>query len=119
MIVVNNMKKKMKFKINNRQWEIIELSQDEIRKKFREYKYDGEPKDGKYFGLTYMDSQKIYIDKDLHEQQKRQTLLHELMHCYIGNYLFNNSQDYTEEDLCDISSCSHDIIHSIIDNYFK
>lgn len=108
----------MKFKMNNREWEIIEISQDEIREKFKEYKYDGEPQLGKYFGLTYMDKQKIYIDKDLHIEQKKQTLMHELMHCYIGVYLFNNSNKYDEEDLCNISANSHDIIHEIVERYF-
>lgn len=100
-------------------WKIIEISQKEMRQTIKDYKYDGEPKEGKYFGLTYMDKQVIYIDKDLHIEQKRQTLLHELMHCYIGCYLFENSKDYTEEDLCNISASSHDIIHEIIDNYFR
>ena len=109
----------MKFKMNNREWEIIELSQEEMRNKFKEYKYDGEPQSGKYFGLTYMDVQKIYIDKDLHIEQKKQTLLHELMHCYIGCYLFYGSNGYNEEDLCNISANSHDIIHEIIKQYFK
>ena len=107
------------FLMNNRKWQIIELSQEEIREKIREYKYDGEPKDGKYFGLTYMDSQTIYIDKDLHIEQKKQTILHELMHCYIGCYLFDSSNNYTEEDLCNISANSHDIIHKIIESYFN
>ena len=54
----------MKFKINNRDWKIVELSQEEMRNVIKNYKYDGEPKEGKYFGLTYIDSQVIYIDKD-------------------------------------------------------
>ena len=109
----------MKFKMNDREWEIIELSQEEIREKIREYKYDGEPKEGRYFGLTYLDNSKIYIDKDLCLGQKKQTLKHELMHCYIGCYLFNFEKEYTEEDLCNISSNSHDIIHKIVEDYFK
>jgi Zn-dependent peptidase ImmA (M78 family) len=109
----------MKFEMNDREWEIIELSQEEIREKIREYKYDGEPKEGRYFGLTYLDNSKIYIDKDLCLDQKKQTLKHELMHCYIGCYLFNVEKEYTEEDLCNISSNSHDIIHKIVEDYFK
>lgn len=108
----------MKFNMNNREWEIIELNQEEIRKKFKEYKYDGEPQSGKYFGLTYMDSQKIYIDKSLHREQKRQTLLHELMHCYIGCYLFCQDS-YTEEHICNLSANAHDIIHKIVEDYFN
>lgn len=109
----------MEFEMNNRNWKIIELSQEDIREKFKKYKYDGEPQEGRYFGLTYTDSQVIYIDKDLHIQQKRQTLLHELMHCYIDCYLFNSRKGYDEEDVCNISSNSHQIIHKIVEKYFK
>ena len=63
----------MKFVINNRTWEIIELSQEEMRQHIIDYKYDGEPQQGRYYGQTYYDEQKIYIDKDLHPEQKRQT----------------------------------------------
>lgn len=108
----------MKFKMNDRVWEIVEKSQEEMRKTFSDYKYDGEPKEGRYFGLTYLDNQKIYIDKDLCEEQKRQTLLHELMHCYIGCYLYTNDKNVNEENLCDISANSHDIIHKIVTDYF-
>ena len=54
----------------------------------------------------------------MHKEQKRQTLLHELMHCYVWSYVcgFNN---ISEEALCDISANSHDIIHEIVENYFK
>lgn len=109
----------MKFKMNNRDWEIIELSQEEIRDHYIEYKYDGEPTEGKYFGLTYSDTQKIYIDKDLCKGQKKQTLYHELMHCYIESYITMNIENINEELLCDISANSHDIIHKIAEDYFK
>ncbi len=108
----------MDFNINNRNWKIKEVSQEVMRQTIKDYKYDGEPKEGKYFGLTYIDKQIIYIDEDLHIEQKKQTLLHELMHCYIGCYLFNSSHGYDEEDLCNISASSHDIIHEIVDKYF-
>ena len=78
----------MKFEMNNRNWEIIELSQEEMRKVYSNYKWDGEPQAGRYYGLTYTDNQKVYIDKDLCQEQKRQTLMHELMHCYISCTLF-------------------------------
>lgn len=107
----------MKFKINNRNFEIIEINQKEMRETFSIY--DGEPQTGRYFGLTYLDNGKVYIDKDLCIDQKKQTLKHELMHCYIGCYLFNDERQYTEEDLCNISANSHDIIHKITENYFN
>ena len=109
----------MKFKMNDRDWEIKELTQEEIRKHFIDYKYDGEPVQGKYYGMTYMDEQTIYLDCDLHPNQKKQTLMHELMHCYIGCYITQQEQQNTEEDLCNISANSHDIIHKIVEDYFK
>lgn len=109
----------MNFKMNNRNWTIIELSQDEIKEHMNNYKYDGPAQLGRYFGQTYYDEQIIYLDKNLHIEQKKQTLMHELMHCYIGCFLFENSKDYSEEDLCNISANSHDIIHEIVSSYFK
>ena len=109
----------MKFKMNDREWEIKELNQEEIRQHFINYKYDGEPVQGKYYGMTYMDEQTIYIDSSLHPEQKKQTLMHELMHCYIGCYITHQEQQYTEEDLCNISANSHNIIHKIVEDYFK
>lgn len=109
----------MTFKMNDRTWEIKEISQEEIRQHMEYYKYDGKPSEiGKYYGQTYFDEQIIYIDKDLHIEQKRQTLLHELMHCYIGCYLYE-FKSFDEEDLCNISANSHDIIHKIVEDYFK
>ena len=74
----------MKFKINNRTWKILELSQEEIKKEFKRH-LDGEPgENGKYFGITYADEQTILLDKDLHIETKKHTLKHELAHCYMN-----------------------------------
>ena len=109
----------MKFIMNDRQWEIKEISQEEIRKHIKDYKYDGEPSEiGRYYGQTYFDEQIIYIDKDLHIEQKRQTLMHELMHCYIGCYLYE-FKSFDEENVCNISANAHDMIHKIVEDYFK
>ena len=105
--------------MNNRDWEIIELSQEEIREHYTNYKYAEVNPNGKYFGQTYEDEQKIYLDKDLHKDTKYHTLLHELMHCYVDCYVDPNSNSYDNEALCNISSNSHDIIHDIIMDYFK
>ena len=109
----------MNFKINDREWAIVEKTQEELREIFSNYKYDGEPQQGKYFGLTYFDRQIIYLDKDLYYGQKKQTLYHELMHCYIGSFITSGNKVYNEEDLCDISANSHDIIHNIVEAYFN
>ena len=111
----------MKFKINNREWEILEASQIEIKKMQNERKAneDENIKDtsSRYYGITYTDIQKIYLDKDLPEDRKRATLIHELTHCYIVNYITHQEKEYSEEDVADIASNSYDIIHEIVDKY--
>ena len=104
----------MKFKMNDRDWEIIEVDQ----KKMRELEKDNDEKNT-YYGLTVYDMQIIYIWEDLHPQQKRQTLIHELFHCYIGCYYSFQETVYTEELVCNLVGNSHDIIHKIVEDYFK
>lgn len=109
----------MKFKMNDRTWEIKEVSQEEIRQHIIDYKWDGQPiESGRYYGQTYFDEQIIYIDKDLHEEQKKFTLMHELGHCYIGTFVTLQGKSYDEETIVDIISNSHDIIHEIVNDYF-
>ena len=107
----------MKFKINNKNWEIRELSQQEMREELKMHN-DVSSEFGKYFGLTYADIQTIFIDKDLCQDRKRTTLLHELGHCYIITYITHQDRTYNEEDVVDIISNSHDIIREIADKYF-
>jgi hypothetical protein len=40
------------------------------------------------------------------------------MHCYIGCYLYE-FKSFDEENVCNISANSHDIIHKIVEDYFK
>ena len=109
----------MEFKINNRTWKIVEMTQEEIKAEMKKH-YDKPDEDGRYFGITYADMQTIYIDKDLCIEQKRNTLLHELMHCYLETYVTHiNETTYSTEDLCDIAAYSHDIVEEISNKYFK
>lgn len=109
----------MKFKINNMEWEIKETSQEEIKEEMKRH-FDKPEEEGKYFGITYLDTQTIFLDKDLHPNRKRNTLLHELAHCYIGSYITHlGNKQYIEEDIADILANSHDIIREIVDCYFK
>ena len=108
------MNKTFIFYMNNRLWQIKEMPQEMFKKK-------NEETDGQYFGSTFFDLQEIWLDKELNEEAKRQTLKHELMHCYIGCYisLHDNTINFNEENLCDISSNSNEIIHDITENYFE
>ena len=57
-------------------------------------------------------------DKDLCQERKRNTLLHELGHCYIITFITHQDKNYNEEDVVDIISNAHDIIRNIVDKYF-
>ena len=102
--------------MNEISWKIEEVKQDIIKEKIK--KYDGEVEKGQYLGATFPKHQIIYLDKDTDLDQKKQTLTHELMHAYITSYLFD-LHDISIEDLCNISACSHNIIHKIVEKYFK
>ena len=108
----------MKFKMNNKTWEIKELSQQEMREELKKNN-DTLTEYGKYFGLTYADIQTIFLDKDLCQERKRSTLKHEIGHCYIVTYITHLDRNYSEEDVVDIISNSHDIIREIVDKYFE
>lgn len=102
----------MKFKMNNRDWEIKEKDEKEMQ----EYMND---KENNYFGLTLRSEQEIWLNKDLVFGQKRQTLMHELMHCYVSCYISLQELTYNEESICDISSNAHDIIEKIANDFFN
>ena len=104
----------MKFKINGIDWKIEEKNQEEIKTIINTKKAENvenvKSLDSRFFGITYPDDLVIYLDKDLPEQRKKLTLLHELTHC---------DKQYSEEDVCDIASNSHDIVKNIVDKYFR
>lgn len=103
----------MEFYINDRKWEIKEVNSDWL---LTEYKKENDK--GTYcFGLTRYNEQVIYINNELHEDCKKQILYHELMHCYLWNYV-QNFEEVSEELLCDLSANSHNMIHKIVESYF-
>lgn len=105
----------MKFKINNIDYIIIEKTKEEMFGAVKEpNKEDGKD----YLGLHFSAKNEIWLLNTLKKQQKRRTLLHELMHAYVWCYL-NNIKQIDEEDLCDISANSHDIINRISKEFFN
>ena len=59
----------MKFKMNNREWTITEVSQQAIKNMQNIRKANEEENlksiDMRYYGITYCDTLKIYIDEEL------------------------------------------------------
>ena len=111
------------FKMNNRNWIIEEKSQEEIKQYQNERRSNEDENirslNPRYYGITYVDIQKIYIDRDLLPDRKKQVLIHELTHCYIAEYITHSENQYSEEDIADINANSFEIIKEIIDSYFK
>lgn len=111
------------FIMNGIEWNIVEISQKEIKKmqnkRYANKEENVEDTAHRYYGITYTDECIIYLDKDLKKDRKRKTLLHELTHCYINNYITHEDKSYGEEMVADIVSNSFDIISNIVNNYFK
>lgn len=108
----------MEFEMNGRKWVIKEVPQSTF------WEDDGEldkmNNNECYFGRTKFRLQEIWIDESLLADLKKKTLYHELLHCYIGSYLcFYDMNGQSEDFWCEISSNSHDIIHKIVEDYFK
>ena len=103
----------MFFEMNDVKYQIKEVEQ----KDFWEYKVNEE--DGYYYGQSHFQTQEIWLDKTLSKEKKKKTLYHELTHVYIREYLTSRDITPDEEVLCDISANSHDIIHKIVEDYFR
>lgn len=101
----------MKFEMNNRTWYIKEVS-----KQFLDEKYPSAD-DGEIFGITDYQEQIIYIWEDLHDEQKTQTLIHELTHCYIGCYMSFEDMSWHVDVICNMVANSHFIINDIMRTY--
>lgn len=103
----------MEFKMNKSHYEIKEVTQEELQKEI------ADEEDGYYYGQTRFQKQVVLIDKDLSYERKRKTLIHELTHVYIREFVTTRDINPNEEVLCDINANSHDIIHKIVEDYFK
>lgn len=114
----------MKFTMNGVEYTIWETNQ----KEYKQYKLD-EDRDtqqketdisiGIYFGASHYYQNVIFLDEALPLDRKKKTLYHELTHCYIGEYITHEDKTFDEEMVADISANSHDIIHKIVEDYFK
>lgn len=105
-----------KFRINEDEWEIIQVDKDKIRNRLNK---DNEEDAIFVFGLTIFSEHKIWINEDVCTEQKIKTLKHELTHCYIWSYGLGSVPHYTEEMVCDIVSASINIINDIVKEYIK
>lgn len=103
----------MFFEMNGYNWEIKYATAEEVKKEFN----DNNP-DSYYFGITTMSKQQILINNEVSIEKQKETLYHELMHCYINCYILDGLQ-FDEEGLCNISAKSHNMIHKIAEDFFQ
>ena len=106
---------KGKFVINGHIWTIEEKPEQELLEEYHKRQPDAYA----CFGLTFYKEHKIWLAKELCEDEKIRTLKHELTHCYIWENGFYNVDFNNEELLCDFIASSIDVICKIIEDYFK
>lgn len=105
----------MKFKINNHNWEIIEISNEKIQKLYEDVTGI---KDNFAYGVTCYSTQVIFINEEINKECILFALKHELAHCYLWSYGFREV-DYGEEIVCDVIANSNDFINEIVNKYKK
>lgn len=100
----------MKFKINDIEWEIIELDQLDTRLESK----------GNYCGgICAFDLKEIYLSKNLQLSYKRKVLIHELSHAHLLDCLIKSTNKYDEEELCEFVAIYSQRILEIANEYFK
>lgn len=103
----------MKFKMNNSEWEIKEISNAEMN-----VIASSDKRETFTHGMTQYDCNTIFINEET--VNKKKTLYHELTHCFMSEYGHNQwTKEFNYEDVCEIVASSHDIIHEIVEEYFK
>lgn len=103
----------MKFRMNEKDWEIREISNAEMN-----VMCGSDLKETFTHGVTQYSNLVIFLNEEAPD--KRKTLYHELTHCFMYEYGHNQHQkEFNFEDVCEISACSHDIIHNIAEEYLQ
>ena len=98
-------------KIKNQTWKIEEIDSNEFK--------NTNSNAILYFGQTVYMEQTIYINKNSSDEQKRQTLIHELTHAFMHVYGFSSiTEQIPVEIMCDFIGCYGDEIISIANLYF-
>lgn len=97
-----------KFKINNTEWSIKEVSEAEI---------NNEMKNDYTMGITIYKTQEVLLLKE--QANIIKTLKHELIHVWLYEYGHRQDDDkkYDYEDICEIVASSNDFINEIVEQY--
>ena len=98
----------MKFKINNTEWTIKEVTEAEI---------NNEMKNDYTMGVTIYKTQEVLLLKE--QANIIKTLKHELIHVWLYEYGHRQDDDkkFDYEDICEIVASSNDFINEIVEQY--
>ena len=99
------------FVINNHKWEVELRPEEELLLEYQKR----QPNAYACLGLTFYKEHKIWVTKELCEDEKIRTLKHELTHCYIWENGFYNVDFNNEELICDFVSGIYDFINETLE----
>ena len=99
-----------KFKIRNNEWKVEIIEEEQLLEEYHKRQPDAYA----CLGLTFYKEHKIWIAKELCEDEKIRTLKHELTHCYIWENGFYNVDFNNEELVCDFVASIYNFINEIL-----
>jgi len=102
--------KDFKFKIKGSEWKVEIIEENYLLEEY----HKRQPEAYACFGLTFYKEHKIWIAKELCEDEKLRTLRHELTHCYIWENGFYNVDFNNEELICDFVASIYDFIDNVL-----
>ena len=98
------------FEINNHKW-IVEIRPE--KDLLIEY-HKRIPEAYSCMGLTFYKEHKIWLARELCDDERIRTLKHELTHCYIWEMGFYNVDFNNEELVCDFVASIYDFIENVL-----
>lgn len=103
----------MVFTINGNRWTIKEYTNNRMLSM-----HEDECAEFLY-GMCVYNHKEIQLTKEQCIDQKKNTLKHELTHCWLFENGYAFRDEYKSEEVCHISACSNNFINEIINKYFK
>lgn len=99
----------MEFTVNKLNWKMEYIDSENVQVN---------NEDGCFLGVTDFIDQRIIIRKGLTEQMTRQTVIHELCHCFLMSYAVHTSC-YDEEQVCNFLGAYIDDILELTNKFMK
>nr|DAY03329.1 MAG TPA: PORTAL PROTEIN [Caudoviricetes sp.] len=100
----------MRFKANNLSWNIDFVNEDKSLMN---------SDNGMYFGLTEYKSQQISIRTGLSKEMTRETVIHELVHCFLFSFGVCGFTSLNEEQVCNFVGSHLDKIYDITEKVYE